>query len=143
MDIKIHSIVDVITNSSSTVFVWPKTTALSTAREIVQDMMTALGVAGQPEDYFDISFEVDPAWLNDRISDAAWQKEKDPAAYEQEVARLKKLTVNCPEVKRGGRLTMEGWSVPPIILRLSPKNCDSLNISSKMLDLFDAGEVEN
>lgn len=54
-----HSIIDLITNSSTSVYIIPVKNALEKSKKTIQNLLNALNLQGKPEDYFDFYYEVD------------------------------------------------------------------------------------
>jgi hypothetical protein len=63
MLIRFHSVVDVITNSSTTVYTWADKDADKRAKEILGDLMKVFGVTGEVDDYFDVQLVAGTRWL--------------------------------------------------------------------------------
>ncbi len=55
---KLHSIVDVITNSSTEIFTWIRSDAISQAKKNVQAYMDLMGVEGSVDELFDFKIAV-------------------------------------------------------------------------------------
>ena len=51
---KLHSVVDPITNSSSTVYIWPTWTGVEDLKKAFQNIMDIFGVEGSVDDYLTI-----------------------------------------------------------------------------------------
>lgn len=62
---RIHSVVDVITNSSSEIYTWPHGNAIQGAKDLIAAIMAATNTPGTPDDYFDFSLEIDEIWADD------------------------------------------------------------------------------
>jgi hypothetical protein len=58
-DISVHSFVDVITNSSSVVFIWPSGNSIKMMEDMIQNFMDIMKIPGKPSDYFEIDFRID------------------------------------------------------------------------------------
>jgi hypothetical protein len=52
--LRVHSFVDVITNSSSTTYIYPVDGAEKLAHDAIENLMAVFGVTGSVEDYFEI-----------------------------------------------------------------------------------------
>lgn len=101
--VHIHSMVDVITNSSSVVYMWPTSNTVKRITEIIQNFMIALGVSGTPEDHFKIEICVDPEGLDylieslyDRYDVYGLPDESDPTSvrrYQENFAELWEYTM--------------------------------------------------
>lgn len=61
--IPIHSLVDVITNSSSVVYSCATSHAVEIGTEMIRKMMDVFGIKGEPTDYFNIYVCPDPNWV--------------------------------------------------------------------------------
>jgi hypothetical protein len=61
--IPIHSVVDVITNSSSEIFTWANENAADVAIDLINNMMQVMKVPGTATDYFNFEIVVDPDWI--------------------------------------------------------------------------------
>lgn len=61
--IPVHSLVDVITNSSSEMYTWASEDSVKHTKNLIKEIMESLDVAGSVEDYFDITMEIDPEWV--------------------------------------------------------------------------------
>src|ERR1035437_3820902 len=60
--VPVHSLVDVITNSSSELYTWASEDSVKHTKILITEIMESLGVPGSVEDYFDITMEIDPEW---------------------------------------------------------------------------------
>ncbi len=57
---KIHSLSNLITNSSSTTYTWPSPNAEKFISNIIQNILTTLNIPGKTIDYFNISVSLPP-----------------------------------------------------------------------------------
>lgn len=62
INIPVHSIIDIITNSSSEIYTWANENAVETTSEMIKEMMISMGVEGEVSDYFDIELIIDSEW---------------------------------------------------------------------------------
>lgn len=69
MNLQIHSICDVITNSSTTVYMFATKNAVNLTRQAIKGIMLTLGIEGEPEDFFDINLVIKESYLEDCIAD--------------------------------------------------------------------------
>jgi hypothetical protein len=62
--INIHSVVDVITNSSTTIYTYSDEGSVTSAKEVLAKLMKVLGVEGSVDDYFEIFIGPGGQWLD-------------------------------------------------------------------------------
>ena len=123
MEIVLHSYSDIITNSSTVTFMWPKRNADEILRDIIKEIMTTLEVDGEPEDYFRIAIEVDDANLSER-----------------EKALVSKLDIDgVYDAYNSCSLSYDEFppDPPPVKITLVPKKPGSLDLGSKISKMFD------
>lgn len=71
---KRHSIVDQITNSSGTTYVFSDNECLQSAKDVLTKIMGVLGVEGNVDDYFNFKFVYQP-WEEDDKSESETSKQ--------------------------------------------------------------------
>lgn len=76
MRVKLHSMVDVITNSSSVIYTYSDG-ALNPVKELFQEMFKVFGVDENVDDVFDIQIIPDMGRLFDQLSDYCYDLEGD------------------------------------------------------------------
>ena len=57
--INIHSLIDVITNSSTEIFVNSHANTIKYFKELIEDLMKCMNVEGKAEDYFELYIDED------------------------------------------------------------------------------------
>ena len=102
--IPIHSVVDVITNSSSVIYTEATTNAVSTMKEIINSILKLAGSEKTVDDLFDISIQKIPSdglveWLRYEASDMV-AYEKAPANIVEIVKRVEAFADNDYMAKR-------------------------------------------
>lgn len=55
--INIHSLIDVITNSSTEIFINSHTNTIQYFKELIEDLMKCMDVEGKAEDYFEFKLK--------------------------------------------------------------------------------------
>ena len=90
--IPVHSIVDVITNSSSVIYTEAHNNSISIAKKIIDSVLTAAGSTKTADDLFDFSVTVYPTdlfqYLDDKIACAEDDEDGEDAEF---VARIPDL----------------------------------------------------
>lgn len=66
---KKHSVVDSITNSSSTVYMWPVSDSLGKIRLFLQRVISAVDENAKVDDYFDVHLEINPEYVEIMFDD--------------------------------------------------------------------------
>ncbi len=83
MEIKIpiHSVIDVITNSSTEIFTFVKDNAVELCHEAINEILKVSGSDKKSEDLFDVYIEPDLDYLNDTIIDHLLDCNEDDEVY--------------------------------------------------------------
>ena len=68
--INIHSVVDVITNSSTTIYTYSEASSVDRAKELMQELMKVFGVTGDVDDYFEFCLYPSENWLDPHSDNA-------------------------------------------------------------------------
>lgn len=58
-----HSMIDLITNSSTSVYIYPSQEAIEKSKELIQNIFNIIGFEEKVEDYFEFSYEIDPDFV--------------------------------------------------------------------------------
>ena len=61
---KLHSLVDVITNSSTVVYVWPNQDAIQKTKELLKEIVSVVGFEGDIDEYFDVDYTLDSDYID-------------------------------------------------------------------------------
>jgi hypothetical protein len=129
--VSISSVVDVITNSSTTIFTWATQSSVAAAKSVMSEIMNAMGVPGCPDDYFDFGLELTEEgedvllseWMDGLLDDLP----ADATKEEFEAYKANLSQANYPENEYG---------YPHTMLFITPKGKDSYNIAKAFLALF-------
>lgn len=62
---KLHSVVDVITNSSSSVYVWPVKDAIQKTKDFLANILLAVGSDVNVDDYFEVTYKLSGDYFDD------------------------------------------------------------------------------
>jgi hypothetical protein len=134
LKILVHSIVDLITNSSTEIFSWPRETAVKAAKSMLEEIMHALGVTGSVDDYFDISLETRPGWedrvrqaLAGEVSEAVIDRIVESRGFDREAVDM---------------AFSEGGPPPGTLLVVTTKCGLPIDLENSMLQIFDIDECE-
>lgn len=132
--IPIHSIIDVITNSSTEIYTYPCTNAVQFANNIMKELLEKLGVEGSVEDHFDIRLSYDSGVLGDHYyrrflttefaGDRKACAEKFNELYENNDPIL---LVDLPD---------DDWTSRHQTLKLTLKSDPSFDLADKVSGLF-------
>lgn len=76
-DFVLSSACDIITNSSSVVYIWPADNSVEEAKKIVKEIMESMNVKGDLEDYFDIYIQIDRDYFEDYVLDNFYEDSID------------------------------------------------------------------
>ena len=125
----LHSYSDIITNSSTTTFMWPKQGADKILRDIIKEIMVALNVKGEPEDYFHISLEIDDTNLD------AYTK---AVVDEYGMDRLYKIYSDNLLYESVDDVPIP----PPFKIKLIPKALGAPNLADKLSEIFVADVLD-
>lgn len=64
-----HSEVDVITNSSSTVYIWTKDNAIEKTKDLLMKIVSAVGFEGDIDEYFEVDYILDSSYIENLLDD--------------------------------------------------------------------------
>lgn len=134
---KLHSIVDVITNSSSEIYVCAAPGAAEEMKRILADILKIAGNNKTVEDLFEIKEEVDPSWI------AVLDDCKD--YFDREVEMLKERgkleeDYDLEQAKKDGHIPGCWDYISHIKLTVIPKNGND-DLVKRLLDLFQIEDV--
>lgn len=62
---KLHSVVDVITNSSSSVYIWPVKNAIKNTKDFLANILSAVGYDGDIDDDFEVTYKLSDDYFDD------------------------------------------------------------------------------
>lgn len=71
---KQQSMVDIITNSSSSVYVWPRENSIEATKSFLKEIALAFGFYGDIEEYFEVKYVLDSDYVEEIVDDPS---EKD------------------------------------------------------------------
>jgi hypothetical protein len=161
---KLHSIVDCITNSSSVTYIRPLDDALFTTKDLLKKLMNAMGIEGEVEDYFKVFYQISDDWFwlaieysldialeflkrENILGDNFWvsftqsEQEKIVAKFKEEV--LEKFNNNTLDFDFGwdedNNRDWGRW----INVIIEPKSGDNLNLNDIVLSIFSPNVYED
>lgn len=146
--VPVHSVVDVITNSSTEIYTWPVGNAESLMRDILAEILKAAGVDKPVEDFFNIKMGPDPRWAKDvrewppesiyiAESDEYFNEEDYEDSEEEWNALLEKY------IAQGGYHEDLYCSGTNNILVVTPKNNTDINIVRMFENCFESHALNN
>lgn len=124
---KRHSIVDNITNSSSTTYTWPVIGAEEKIRAAIQEIMNLCGVDKPFEEVFTMKVEVDPRWVD--------VLERNPEYYKG---------FDIEEAKKTGEMfdhDYDYYGIRHINIKVYPKDNPENDILGNIIKCFNSAEV--
>jgi hypothetical protein len=123
MRIPIHSMVDVITNSSTVTYIYAHSKSIQYAKNVLEKIMEILNVDGEVDDYFDIKLI-----LNDRGLDYIWDNMDEENLTEDELQSM--IDNNDPAL-------LEYVSEQEYFdISINPKSDVDTNIADMFLNIF-------
>lgn len=131
--VAVHSTVDLITNSSTSIFTWSDKSCVDAARTLMSTLMEAMGVKGSVDDFFTIKLEPSEYALDvfldnkdDYIEEYPELEEMD--TYEQVKAWLTEHPEYIPEVGK--------YDFPGSTLAIYTKDNTKLELVKEVQKLF-------
>lgn len=140
---KIHSFVDLITNSSSEVFIAASKSTVDTVKEIVNTLLKQSNSSATCDDLFDIDFVIPKgAYIVNPDYD------EDDEDSEEEICLKKDLPSDSPLFKKYSDSMSDGDGYIKTSLRVTAKNDNPetikvANLFEKIIGTYDINSVSN
>ena len=144
MELKIHSFVSWISNSSTEVYVSPYTDSLDTIRNIINNVLEAAGSDKKADDLYDIYFKMDnpgdatEKFLEEQGENLSWSELKEHPKY-KEYCNMK--IYSTEDARNIVKYT--GWDnewdeqvSTGLSLYIEPKNENGVKLSGLFSDIF-------
>lgn len=125
--ISLHSIIDVITNSSTEIFTYPKSDAPKMIKDIINSILEDAGSEFTCEDLYTVKLETDDEYVEERMKDH------------------KDLEENYPEDASWKKDQFEDMATSIVIESTGTKEqrTNAMEITEKINKLFDADEYSS
>jgi hypothetical protein len=124
--VNVHSVVDFITNSSTEIFTWGTKSSVTAARSLLETLLSALGVSGKVDDYFEIGL------VNEDYKDRCDMRGQFPEVESMSWEEYEEWARNTPEAA----ITRGNGEYPGTMLEIRLKSDPSIDLVAKVLGLL-------
>ena len=126
VSIPVHSVIDLITNSSTEIFVYSEK-SLEPCKELINEILSLQGIDKKCDDLFDIKVVFDERGLDDYIENEKYEAKYNKKEFDEEKIKSEILEGNFPD-------WFEKYHVETV-LQITPKE-EKYNKLAKLLGKF-------